>query len=78
LLDEVSFSRKFDVSLVSWNPPAELLKTRLEQKMFLARYGRVDPFAWESRDVNDLREHHRVLVEMLQRESAARSAVEDS
>ncbi len=69
--------RVLDVSIVSWNPPAELMKVRLEMKMFLARHGRIDPFAWEGRDVNELRDHHAALIEIMKRESSMQRVQED-
>jgi hypothetical protein len=73
----VADCRVFDASLIAWSPPAQLLATRLRQKLFLARYGRVDPFAWEGRDVNELRHHHDALIEIMQAESAARATAEE-
>lgn len=77
LVSKVTVVRAFDVAHIAWQPPEELLAQRLSMKLFLARYGRVDPFAWESRDVNELRDHHAALVDLLKRESAVRTGVEN-
>jgi hypothetical protein len=73
----MTYSRGFDVILFHEVDDAELLRTRMIQKMSLARYGRVSPFEWERRDINELRRHYACLSELLKNESALRGAQED-
>lgn len=48
--------------------PVALLEGRLREKLALSRYGRIDPFAWENREVNELRAYYGQLVELLKTE----------
>jgi hypothetical protein len=41
-------------ALLCQEDPEEILQMRLKAKVYLARYARIDPFAWEQRDVNEL------------------------
>lgn len=51
--------------------PEEALRTRTKQKAYLARYGRMDWFAWENREVTELDEATRAISEILEKEQEA-------
>lgn len=57
--------------------PNELLKQRMRQKMYLARYARLDVHSWEHREVNELNEYYSMLGDILNSESDASRRSED-
>jgi hypothetical protein len=71
VLDELLVSREVDATVMLAVDPVELLERRLREKLSLSRYGRIDPFAWEQRDINELRAYYGQLVELLKLEHPA-------
>lgn len=57
--------------------PDELLRARVTQKVYLARYARQSVFDWEHRDVRELQEYFTEMVKFIQRENAASRSQED-
>lgn len=57
--------------------PQETLKTRRRMRLHLARYGRVDYFAWENEEVPELRAAYDCLVELLEAESGSSTLTEE-
>jgi hypothetical protein len=57
--------------------PAEILRTRTRQKMYLARYARQSIFEWEHRDVRDLQDSFEELVDLIKQENAVNRVQED-
>lgn len=54
-----------------------LLSYRMQQKVYLARYGRIDPFSWSHRAVNELTVYYKAVSELLGKEKGLSRAVED-
>lgn len=77
-LDALMMNRKVDISLLVEQSPVELTASRRRMKLQLSRYGRMDAFAWERRDVNELRFTYAELVDMMKEESALHRATEES
>jgi len=77
VLDEMVVGRRVDITASLELDPVELLDNRLREKMALSRYGRIDPFSWEHRDINELRDHYRVLVDLLKSENRHAQQQED-
>ena len=61
-------SRGFDATLLHHVTPEQVLDNRLRMKMALARHARINPFSWEDRDVNEMRDAFLVLLDMVKRE----------
>jgi hypothetical protein len=61
----------FDATLLSKLDADKIVRNRLWKKMVLARYARIDPFAWEERDLRELDEHFEVIVEILKAEGGS-------
>jgi hypothetical protein len=68
-LGKLMFGREVDVTPVLGYDPAEVEAQRRHQKMALARYGRIDPFSWEGRELNELRFYYAELVSLLKKEA---------
>lgn len=49
--------------------PAEHTKMRLQQRMYCARYGRIDYWSWDDREVQELNEAIQVLSDILKGEN---------
>lgn len=49
--------------------PAEVLKMRMKQKMYLARYGRQDIYQWEHREVIEIELAMQALTEIVKAEN---------
>lgn len=57
--------------------PGERLAMRTKQKVYLARYGRQDMFAWEHRELSELEAAFRALVELMRHENSLSRMGED-
>lgn len=58
--------------------PFEIEKTRLRMKAYVGRYGRVDPFAWEDREVRDLKRYFEEISYLIGEENTPTSKMEDT
>jgi hypothetical protein len=45
--------------------PAAVLKDRMKEKMYLARYAHISPFEWADRPLSELHEHFEALHEII-------------
>lgn len=48
--------------------PDQLLLGRVRMRLELSRHGRISPDFWAGRDVNEMRQTHAMLVEMIKGE----------
>lgn len=81
--DESKYPELGSGSAATWDKlveidPDELLKRRLEQKVYLARYARQDLFGWEHRDVTELKAYHDALSELVRGENELSRAKENT
>lgn len=57
--------------------PAQILKIRTRQRMYLARYARQDVHSWDDREISELQEYFLALSDMVGEENELNRARED-
>jgi|HubBroStandDraft_5_1064220.scaffolds.fasta_scaffold10497_2 hypothetical protein len=68
LLDKLTTCRSLDVALLVPLSPEQHLLGRARMRLELARHGRISPDYWDGRDVNELRQTHAMLIDMIKHE----------
>lgn len=60
-----------------WMDGKEHLAMRMKQKVYLARYGRIDPFSWESREITELDAYFFGMIDLVSKENDLSKSSED-